>query len=473
MLLFIVRKIIKRFRYFMKKIGTALFFLLLSHCSYSQSDSLMLVRIANECLIHSESYVHLEELCKEIGGRLSGSPQAAQSVDMVVKWANRLPGVRVEKQPCMVPHWVRGAKEEAIIFRKGTTPIILYPCALGNSVATPAKGIKAKVVEILRWTQLDSLGKAGRLKNRIAFYNRPMNPTLIDPGAGYGDAVDQRWGGASRAAAYGAIGVVVRSVTHAYDQYPHTGAMGYSDTLNRIPALSLSTIDATLLGACVRGDSTLEMFLKDDCKMLADEPSFNVIAEIKGSVYPDEIITVGGHLDSWDLAEGAHDDGTGVVQAIEVIRILKALHLQPKRTIRAVAFMNEENGGRGGKAYLAAAKAKNEKHYAAIESDGGGFAPMGFSMSASPEIRAKIKKEWKPLLETYGVWNFDGTGGGADIGPLKEIKTTLFGLEVDSHKYFDYHHTGNDVFENVNKRELDLGAASMAMLVWLLSEKGL
>jgi carboxypeptidase Q len=173
------------------------------------------------------------------------------------------------------------------------------------------------------------------------------------------------------------------------------------------------------------------------------------------------------------LAEGAHDDGTGVVQAIEVIRIFQALGIKPKRTIRAVAFMNEENGGKGGKAYLEAAKKNNEKHYAALESDGGGFSPTGFSMTTSKEVREKIIKEWKPLLEEYGVWNFKGQGGGADIGHLKELKTALFGLEVDGQKYFNYHHTANDVFENVNKRELELGAASMAMFIWLLSEKGL
>jgi hypothetical protein len=457
----------------MKKTIWCLLIMPLFSFAQSKSDSIQFRRIANECLLHAECYVHLEELCKEVGGRCSGSPQAAQAVEMVVKWANRMKDVRVEKQPCMVPHWVRGAKEEAVVYRKSASPLLLYPCALGNSIGTPSTGIRAKTVEILRWSQLDSLGKAGFLKNKIVFYNRPMNPTFIDVGAAYGNAVDQRYAGAMRAGAYGAIGVLVRSVTHAYDQFPHTGFMAYQDTIKKIPALALSTIDATLLSACLHGEPDLEVFLKDNCQMLADEPSFNVIAEIKGSEFPDEIITVGGHLDSWDQGEGAHDDGTGVVQAIEVIRIFQALHIQPKRTIRAVAFMNEENGGKGAKAYLEVAKAKNEKHIAAIESDGGGFAPIGFSSTASPELRAKINKEWKPLFEEYGVWSFNQSGGGADIGPLKELKTTLFGLEVDGQKYFNYHHTANDVFENVNKRELELGAASMAMLIWIISEKGL
>ncbi len=457
----------------MKKLALLLVCLPLLTVAQSNKDSLQLRMIMNECLLNSSAYVHLEELCKEVGGRLSGSPEAARAVEMVAKWASKIEGVTVTKQPCMVTHWVRGAKEEAVIYRKGLSPIALYPCALGNSIATPSNGIKAQVVEILRWTQLDSLGKAGALRNKIVFFNRPMNPTFIDPGAAYGNAVDQRWGGAARAAAYGAVGMVLRSVTHAYDQYPHTGVMGYQDTIPKIPALALSTIDATLLSACVHGDSQLEVFIKDNCKMLPDEPSFNVIAEIKGSTYPDEIITVGGHLDSWDLGEGAHDDGTGVVQAIEVIRIFQALHLHPKRTIRAVAFMNEENGAKGGKAYLEAAKQNHEKHIAAIESDGGGFTPIGFSSTAKNEVRAKILKDWKPLFEVYGIWNFTGEGGGTDIGFLREINTVLFGLEVDGQRYFDYHHTANDVFENVNKRELEMGAASLAMLAWLISEKGL
>lgn len=437
----------------------------------STQDSIMLRKIYNECMMNSNAYLHLEELCKEVGGRLAGSPQAAQAVEMYEKWGKTIPGVTVTKQACMVPHWVRGRAEQAIIYREGTSPIIMHPCALGNSVATPQKGIRAKVVEILRWSQLDSLGKAGQLRDKIVFYDRPMNPTFVDPGEAYGDAVDQRWGGASRAAKYGAVASVIRSVTHAYDAFPHTGVMGYEDSVKRIPAFALSTIDATLLAACIHGNPNLELYLWDECQMLGDVLSYNVIVEMKGSEHPEEIITVGGHLDSWDLAEGAHDDGTGVVQALEVIRIFQQLGIKPKRTIRAVAFMNEENGNRGGKAYAAAAKEKGEKHIAAIESDGGGFTPTGFSCSNGNRYQNALKHRWFGLLSAYGLRDFERIGGGTDISPLgRELGVNLFGLEVDAQRYFDYHHTANDVFENVNAREMNMGAAAMAMLVYLLSE---
>lgn len=435
-------------------------------------DSIMLRKIYNECMTNSNAYLHLEELCKEVGGRLAGSPQAAQAVEMFEKWAKTIPGVTVTKQACMVPHWVRGRAEQAIVYREGTSPIVMHPCALGNSVSTPQKGIRAQVVEILRWSQLDSLGKEGKLRGKIVFYDRPMNPTFVDPGEAYGDAVDQRWGGASRASKYGAVASVIRSVTHAYDAFPHTGVMGYEDTVKRIPAFALSTIDAALLAACLHGNSKLELYLWDECQMLGDVLSYNVIVEMKGSEHPEEIITVGGHLDSWDLAEGAHDDGTGVVQALEVIRIFQKLGLKPKRTIRAVAFMNEENGNRGGKAYATVAKENGEKHIAAIESDGGGFTPNGFSCSKDNQYQNALKSRWFRLFSEYGLRDFDRMGGGTDISPLgRELGVNLFGLEVDAQRYFDYHHTANDVFENVNQREMNMGAAAMAMLAYLLSEE--
>ncbi len=434
------------------------------------SDSIMLANISHEVMLNGQCYQNLNKLCKEVGGRLSGSPQASRAVSWAYRTMSEIVPNQVRLQECMVPHWVRGPKEEATIYRNGASPISLNVCALGNSVATPEAGVKAKVVEILRWSQLDSLGAAGKLTDKIVFFNRPMKPQLLDPGAAYGDAVDQRWGGPSKASHYGAVATICRSSTHAYDQFPHTGAMGYDDKYPKIAALSVSTMDAEVLSNELKTDPNLELFMKDYCEMLPDEKSYNVIGEITGTQHSNEIITIGGHLDSWDLAEGAHDDGTGVVQAIEVIRIFKALGIKPKRTIRAVAFMNEENGGRGGKAYAEEAKLKNEKHIAAIESDGGGFAPLSFGASCDSLTRQKLNR-WLPLLKPYQIYYFGNEGGGADINPLKKLGAATFGLEVDGQRYFDYHHTANDVFENVNKRELEMGAACMAQLAWLLSER--
>ena len=206
--------------------------------------------------------------------------------------------------------------------------------------------------------------------------------------------------------------------------------------------------------------------------MLGNVPSYNVIGEIKGSVFPEQIITVGGHLDSWDLGEGAQDDGAGVVQSIEVIRAIRATGLKPKRTIRAVLFMNEENGGGGADAYLREAKQKKEQHLFALESDGGGYTPRGFSLDMA-EVKKEVIRSWASLFIDYGVYDFTNTGSGADIGPLKEIGTALAGLLPDSQRYFDLHHTEMDVFEAVSKRELDLGAVNMTALIWLVSEYGL
>jgi hypothetical protein len=248
--------------------------------------------------------------------------------------------------------------------------------------------------------------------------------------------------------------------------------MGYKDSLNKIPACAISTNAANWLSNYLKTDKELKFYLKMSCKTLPDEKSYNVVGEIKGSEKPDEIIVVGGHLDSWDTGKGANDDGAGVVQSIEVLRIYKALGIKPKRTIRAVAFMNEENGGRGGKKYAEMAKMKNEKHIAAIESDAGGFSPRGFSSDVTPAVKAKLIS-WRPLFEPYGVYEFYRDGSGSDIEPLKEQGIPCMELRPDSQRYFDFHHTPIDTFENVNQRELELGDAAMASLIWMISQYGL
>jgi hypothetical protein len=299
-----------------------------------------------------------------------------------------------------------------------------------------------------------------------------MDPTKINTFAAYGGAVDQRGSGASEAAKYGAVAAIVRSMGSNLEDYPHTGGMRYTSNIPKIPAVAISTRHAELLSVLVKEDRDVQFNIETHCETLEDAPSFNVIGEIKGGEYKDEIIVVGGHLDSWDLGQGAHDDGAGCVQSIEVLRLFKMMGYKPKRSIRAVMFMNEENGLRGGLKYAELAEKNKEKHIAAMESDRGGFTPRGFTISADDPARQRIQS-WKPLLESYGLADFGQEGGGADIGPLGPQGAALIGFLPDSQRYFKYHHTSEDTIEKVDKRELELGSASMAALVYLLDKYGL
>jgi len=457
----------------MKKTNKLLFALLISTSALAQTDSATIKKIFNDALTNGKSYSNLEYLCKKIGGRLAGSPQAQQAVEWTFKAMKEAGADTVYLQECMVPHWIRGEKEQAKVFTSNAKSFKTLPiCALGGSIATPAEGLTANVIEAKGIEDLKRLGKEN-IQGKIVFFNEPMEPTFIATFHAYGKAVMQRWAGAKEAAKYGAVGVVVRSMTLAHDDNPHTGVMSYNDSITKIPACAISTNGADWLSNYIKTDKEAKFFFKMNCQTLPDEKSYNVIGEIYGSSKKDEIITVGGHLDAWDNGEGAHDDGAGIVQSIEIIRIYKALGLKPKCTIRAVAFMNEENGGRGGKKYVELAKLKNEKHIAAIESDAGGFTPRGFSSTMGAKQKAKLKS-WKTLLEPYGLHDFEREGGGADIEPLnEELGTPILELMPDSQRYFDYHHTAIDTFEAVNRRELELGGASMAALIWLISENGL
>lgn len=435
------------------------------------ADSLMLRKLFDAAMTQSAAYENLRHLCKDVGHRLSASPNAAKAVE----WANgTMQGMqldRVEKQPCMVTHWERGAAEVAW-FKGGNGKFKVHVLALGGSVATPKKGVYAEVVEVLSLDAVRALPD-GALNGKIAFYNRPMNPKELDTFDAYGGCVDQRGVGAVEAAKKGAIAVVVRSMTLSQDDFPHTGSMRYGDsTVARIPACAISTNGANLLHAQLQADPKLKFFLQMDCKSFPDAPSHNVIGELRGSERPEEIITVGGHLDSWDVGEGAHDDGTGVVQAIDVLHLFQVVGYKPRHTIRAVAFMNEENGMKGGLEYAAQAKAKGEKHIAALESDRGGFSPRGIDIQANAENTA-FAMRFQPLFVPYMVHNIQPGYGGVDISPLRAQGAGLFGYTPDSQRYFDYHHAATDVFEAVNKRELELGAWAMAAWVYLLDQYGL
>jgi carboxypeptidase Q len=436
----------------------------------AQDHSEMIKKIYDETLSNSPIHENLRVLCKDIGHRLSGSPGAAAAVEYTKQLMESYDFDTVYLQPVMVPHWVRGKKEVVRVInseKHGTFD--LNALALGNSIGTGDGGVLAEVIEVSGLDEANELGK--KLEGKIVFYNGEMDPTIINNFGAYGGAVGQRGSGASEAAKYGAKAVIVRSVTNRKDDIPHTGSLRYKALINQIPAVAISTNDADKLSQILK-EQTLKMYIETHSQMLPEVLSYNVIGEIKGSEFPSEIISVGGHLDSWDVGEGAHDDGGGCMQGIEVLRTFKALNIRPKRTIRAVMWMNEENGLRGGTEYARIAKEKNEMHIAAIESDAGSFQPLGFSMSGDEAKKNKVKA-WKTYFEPYGVWNFTQNGGGADIGPLGASGTLLIGLRPNTQRYFIYHHTPADVFEAVDKRELELGAASMTALMYLIDQEGI
>ena len=434
-------------------------------------DSIIIRKIADDVLINGTAYENLRYLCKKIGPRLSGSVQAQKAVEATAKMLKEAGADTVYLQPCMVPHWMRGEKEKGYIQVGNMPKYELHLCALGNSEGTGKKGITAGVVEVKSLKELDELGGAV-IKGKIVFFNFAMNPAFIQTFKAYSTSGVARRVGPSKAASYGAIGVMVRSLASNFDDYPHTGATQYNDSFPKIPAVAISTNDAEWLSKQLKLKMPLTASFTNTSTMLADTMSYNVVGEITGSEFPKEIITVGGHLDSWDLAEGAQDDGAGATQSIEVLRVLKATGIRPKRTIRAVMFMNEENGGRGGEKYLELAEKNKETHLFALESDAGGFTPRGFSLEMNGAQVIKIQ-QWKNLFYPYGVYDFSIGYSGADVGPLKKVGAAMAGLMPDSQRYFDVHHAATDVFENVSKRELNLGAINMAALIYLVDNYGL
>ena len=377
-------------------------------------------------------------------------------------------------QDVMVPYWVRGDISYGAIVQKDVVQQVPI-CALGGSVPTPKGGITAEVLKIYSLQELERLGRK-KIEGKIVFFNRPMNPLLINTFHAYGGCVDQRSQGASEAAKYGAVAVIVRSMNLLSDDYPHTGSMSYDEGIPKIPAAAISTNAARLLSRLVDANKNLSFKLEMNCETKPDTLSHNVVGEIRGSLFPDEIIVVGGHLDSWDLGQGAHDDGAGCVQSMDVLNIFKLMGHRPERTIRCVLFMNEENGIRGALKYAELAKENGEKHVFAIESDNGGFSPRGFRVDGPELVKQellKMIKSWSDLFEPYNLHKFEYGYSGVDIGRLKDQNTGLIGLEPDNQRYFDYHHAATDNIEAVNKRELELGTASIASLVYLLSKYGI
>jgi hypothetical protein len=439
--------------------------------NYSQTDEEVLKTIYATSLTNGKSYEWLDYLSNTIGGRLSGSTNAELAVQYTKSELEKLGLDKVWLQPVMVPKWVRGAKEMAYMETSGEMSKVNI-CALGGSIATPDGGTKGKIIEVSTYKDLEALGEKN-IKGKIVFINRALQPELINTFQAYGGCSTERYRGAAEAAKYGAVGTIVRSLSSRQDDYPHTGSMSYGDLPieQRIPSAAISTNDAVKLSEALKKDKDLKFYFEMSCQQFEDVESYNVIGEITGSEFPNEYMLVGGHLDSWDLGDGAHDDGAGVVQSMDVIRLLVESGIKPKRSIRVVLFMNEENGLRGGRKYAEVAKAKGERHVFALESDSGGFTPRGFSFDCSDMEFAKIEA-WRPLFKPYLIHYFEKGGSGADIGPLKNDDIVLAGLRPDSQRYFDHHHAANDTFEHVNKRELELGAATMTALVFLMDAYG-
>ena len=436
----------------------------------NKEDVKVIKGIYDESLTSRDTYKLLDHLCNKIGHRLSGSIGASKAVEWTEMIMNSYNFDKIYKQDLFVPNWKRGDKEEVRII--GQKDEKLNVLALGMSVSTPKKGISAKVVEVQGIEDIEILGR-DKIKGKIVFFNRPTDQRLISTGSAYGGAVDQRTAGPAEAAKYGAVAVVIRSIGTAFDDVPHTGVTRYVEGIKKIPAAALGVKSADKLTLALKNNPNVKLFIKMNCETLEDAPSHNVVGELIGNEFPNEIITIGGHLDSWDVGQGAHDDGAGCMQSIQVLRLFQKLGIKPKRTIRAVMFMNEENGTRGGLKYAELAKKNNENHLIALESDAGAFTPRGFGVTAEASTIKKFRS-WLPYFDRNTISYFKKGGGGVDINPLNRLLgTPTIGFIPDSQRMFDIHHSDNDSFDSVHPRELELGTASIASLIYLIDKYGL
>jgi len=453
------------------------FLFITSSHSQTETDSLKQIeyneiaeQFVSSALKERKGYEALQNLCR-IGPRLSGSKNSL----IAINWAkNKMIEIGFDSvwlQPVMVPHWERGTIQKAMIMNsKNFTGIELNILTLGGSIGTAPEGIAANVIEVKSFDELEN--RRDEVKDKIVFYNKPLDQTFLNTFSAYGSAVKQRVYGGIEGAKYGAVGFIVRSVTTKFDNVPHTGVMLYVDSLPRIPGVAVGYEDADLLSAALKKDPEMKLALQLNCQSLSDAQSYNVIGEIRGSKYPDEIIVVGAHLDSWDVGDGAHDDGAGCMQAIEVVDLFNRFNIKPKRTIRVVLFINEENGSRGGKEYGAFAQSSGQIHLAAIEADRGAFTPVGFYVDTDSTEQIVKLESWLQYLNLAGIdWIRKG-GSGSDVSNIKNAKL-LIGYVPDDQRYFDFHHSPSDRFEEVHPREFELGTAAMAILVYLLSEEGI
>lgn len=426
--------------------------------------------ILHKGLVEEGAYEILAELLT-VGPRFAGTPGKAAAVELTYQMLNDIGLDKVWLEPVTVPRWVRGKVEEAkIVGSQRVGGVALSIAALGGSIATPEEGLVAPVVEVHSFEELRKLGDS--VKDKIVFFNRPMDRRLVNTFAAYSGAVNQRSQGAIEAAKLGAKGVLVRSMTLRIDDYPHTGGMRYQDGIPRIPAASISTKGAEYLSKILKHEENVNIFMKFLPEMRDSVQTYNVIGEVTGAEFPDEIVLIGAHLDSWDMTPGAHDDGAGCAQVIQGLKLLNKLELRPKRTVRGVLFANEEFGISGGFAYAGSENRHNEKHIIAIESDRGGFLPLGFTVDNQDEV-VEYFQRYKYLFEPLGMHQIIRGFGGVDIIPLREQGSIAMGLLVDSQRYFDFHHSAKDDLDAVHPRELELGAVAMALFAYVLAEDGL
>lgn len=451
----------------MKKIALVCCSLLCFNAYAGSSDSALLANIAAHILTKGKCYDDLRVLCKRVGHRLSASPQAEKAIAWGEAALREAGCDRVWLQPVEVPKWERGEEHLALRFGPGDDFTDVPVLSLGNSEGTGDRIVQAGIIMVQNFDEFKKLSPE-QTAGKFIFFNYHFRQDFPQSFLGYGDAVKYRWQGPEIIGNSKIAGVIIRSISSGEDDFPHTGGTMYPNKDNVFPQVAIGNKTADRLEAACRKGSAAAM-LRSNCGLKGTAMSYNVIGEISGSTRANDYIVVGGHLDSWDVGEGAHDDGAGCVQAIEVVRTLKALHIRPKHTIRAVLFMNEENGAKGGRAYADSAKNKKEHHVLALESDAGGFSPRGFELTWTP-AQKKAFMHYAPLLLRYGVYDFEKEGGGVDVGFLKNNGSVIGELIPDSQRYFDVHHTNNDVFETVNHRELKLGAAALTQFIFLVDQ---
>lgn len=451
-----------------------LFLILLSICislqGKAQQDSLMLSKIYHESFYNGRAYDDLRVLTKQIGHRIAGSKNADKAVMWSKQIMDQMPFDKVYLQEVEVPYWDRGDEELAYIVGTNEKLNVL---ALGGSVGTSKSGLEAEVIEVELLTDLKKY--AEQVAGKIVFVNKAWDESIVETGIAYGLNSYQRSRGPAEAAKFGAVAYLFRSLSSsAIDDFPHTGGTRYMKGIDSIPALAISAVSANKLSAALEKEKDLKVFIKQNPQWKGNVATHNVIAEWKGTEKPNEIITIGGHIDSWDVGEGAHDNGTGTMGTLDAIRTLMNLGYKPKHTIRLVFYMNEENGVHGAVKYGKEAVEKQEKIIAAIESDAGGFAPRGFDIKASADAVNWMQYQWKPLFENkYWVSRFLQGSPGVDSGVwgVNFPNTIMFNFRPDPHRYFDLHHTAKDVFEAVDRRELQSGVAAIASLLYLLDSQ--
>jgi len=426
-------------------------------------------RIINAALTGNDAYRKLEDLCIKIGHRLSGSPQLEKAIDWAIAEMKRDGHENVRREKVMVPHWVRGRESVTMLEPRQEQLVML---GLGGSIATPAEGITAPVVVVSGKEELEKIGEAA--KGKIVLFNNVMPPYDAEKGSGYGTAVQYRGRGATMASKQGAVACLIRSVTAKSLRSPHTGAMRYAEGDVKIPAAALSVEDADTIARLFAAGIPVVVNLKMEAKTLPDAESANVVGELRGSTKPDEVVVIGGHIDSWDVGHGAHDDGGGCVAAMEAISVLRKLNLIPRRTIRVVLWTNEENGLAGGKTYAKDHTDELPKHVAAMEADSGVFRPTGYSVECKDKDKearaAKQLEEIVSLLTSIGPMKVRPGHSGADVGPMKEAGVLLMGHNVEGSTYFDYHHTLADTIDKIDPQLLSQNVAAMATVAYILAD---